>query len=130
MIKHTTFFTVYPEDCNYHIADSGRAMIHGGTMLLKMDRAVAECVRLNTPLKALTVGVDNVCFDFGASLGDFIELEVEIVEVGIKRITCKVTCWLRQDYAGEGSLLIASGRFHFCTFQGDKSHPHGLKCSE
>lgn len=90
MIEHNTSFTVYPGDCNPHKNPDGSMMVHGGTMLLKMDRAAAECVKkalYNTVCDtALTVGVDKVVFHFGAKLGDLINIHAKITELGFKRI--------------------------------------------
>ena len=33
-------------NCNYMVHPDGTPMVHGGTMLLKMDRAAAELARL------------------------------------------------------------------------------------
>lgn len=123
-MKHITYFTVFPSDCNYYKHEDGAPMVHGGTMLLKMDRAAAELARLTLEgtscNSALTVGVDNVIFHHGAKLGDMIRLEVSLFEVGIKRMTFRVECYVKDT-------MMCSGLYHFCSFKDGKSHPHGVK---
>lgn len=126
MYKST--WTIYPEDCNHHEID-GKLMVHGGTVLLKMDRVAAEHVRTllyETPCDyALTVGVDKVCFYFGAKLGDYIILESIIETINIKRITVKVSVYVEEK--GGKRKLAADGLFSFCSFKNGKSFPHGIE---
>jgi acyl-CoA hydrolase len=127
---HESTFTVYPDDCNYHVVGDGKTpMVHGGTMLLKMDRVAAEHVRkllYKTDCdSALTVGVDKLTFYFGAKLGDLIHLYSHVVTFGMKRITVEVTCMV-EEWGGDRKTM-ARGLFSFCTFKDGKSHPHGLK---
>lgn len=124
---YSNSFIVYPEDCNYHQID-GKLMVHGGTVLLKMDRVAAEHVRTllygTSCDYALTVGVDKVCFYFGAKLGDYVILESIIESVHIKRITVKVSVYVEEK--GGKRKLAADGLFSFCSFKDGKSFPHGL----
>lgn len=126
---HQTTFTVYPSDCNYMKVNSGEPMVHGGTILLKMDRAAAELARkclYNTECdSALTVGVENVIFHKGAKLGDIIDISVVDKAFGNKRMEFFVQCFV-EHWGGEKEL-IAEGEFIFCSFKDGKSHPHGLK---
>lgn len=126
---HKTWFTVYPEDCNYMKVADGTPMVHGGTMLLKMDRAAAElarkCLYETECDSALTVGVENVIFHDGAKLGDLIEITVVNKEYGNKRMKFFVQCFAER-WGGEKKLM-AEGTFIFCSFKNGKSHPHGLK---
>ncbi len=121
---HTTYFTVYPEDCNYMKHPDGTPMVHGGTMLLKMDRAAAELARMmikNSECDSvLTVGVSDVTFYKGAKLGDMIRLEVSAEFLGVKRLEFFVECYV-------DDVIMCSGNFVFCAFKDGKSHPHGLK---
>ncbi len=126
---HTTYFTVYPEDCNYMKAiGTDIPMVHGGTMLLKMDRAAADFARRllkNTECdSALTVGVDKVIFHHGAKLGDLINIIVTVQSLGLKRMSFRVECYLEEN---NSEKLIAEAVYHFCSFKDEKSHPHGLK---
>ncbi len=129
MKTHTTFFTVYPDDCNYMVHDDGSPMVHGGTMLLKMDRAAAELARLylnDTECdSALTVGVDGVQFLFGAKLGDLIKILVKPSFFGIKRMTFLVECYVIERSGNE--KLMCTGNFSFCSFKKGISYPHGKK---
>jgi acyl-CoA hydrolase len=129
---HTTWFTVYPEDCNYMKVADGSPMVHGGTMLLKMDRAAAELARknlYNTECdSALTVAVHNLTFHHGAKLGDLIKIVVELQWVGKKRMHYYVECFV-ENWGGTHKL-IADGEFVFCSFKDGKSHPHGLTLEE
>lgn len=129
---HNTYFTVYPEDCNYLKAlGTNIPMVHGGTMLLKMDRAAADYARrllYNSGCdSALTVGVTDVIFHFGAKLGDLINIVVTVKDVGIKRISFKVECYLEE---GNNEKLIAEGIYHFCSFKDEKPFPHGLSMKD
>jgi len=126
---HKTTFTVYPDDCNFMKAiGSDQMMVHGGTLLLKMDRTASECVRqalYKTECdSALTVGVDKVTFHFGAKLGDMIHIESEIVELGFKRIGVKVECFVEEW--GGNQKKMAEGMFNFCSFKNGVSHSHNL----
>lgn len=120
---HTNYFTVYPSDCNYMKHLDGTPMVHGGTMLLKMDRAAAELARIllkETECdSALTVGVDRVIFHKGAKLGDMIRIQVNFQEVGIKRMSFYTSCYVENE-------LICEGYYHFCSFKDGKSHGHKL----
>ena len=122
-MKHTNYFTVYPSDCNYMKHLDGTPMVHGGTMLLKMDRAAAELARIllkETECDAaLTVGVDKVVFHKGAKLGDMIRIEAKLKEVGIKRMSFSVACYVDE-------VLMCEGYYHFCSFKDGKSHGHNL----
>ena len=127
---YKTSFTVYPDDCNYlKVPGTDSAMVHGGTMLLKMDRAAAECIRkflYETECdSALTVGVDDVIFYFGAKCGDLINIDAQITELGNKRITCLVSCYVEEW--GGNQKLMAKGLFHFCSTKNGKSYPHNGK---
>ena len=114
-ITHSTTFTVYPEMCNFY--KEGK-MLHGGYMLMMMDRCAAECSRrllyhatlqeITTIIEyssiddklsrqdyvkansALTVNVTDVTFFIGAALGDIIFLNAEVVKLGNKRIEIQV----------------------------------------
>lgn len=125
--KWQTSFVVYPENCNYMTFEE-KPMVHGGTMLMNMDRAAAECVRrflYDSPCNnARTVGVNNLAFSAGAKLGDLIIIQCEIVHTGIKHIDVHVSCMVESR---EGSQEMAFGTFSFCSFLNDKSHPHGMK---
>ena len=128
--SYKTSFTVYPDDCNYlKVPGTDVAMVHGGTMLLKMDRAAAECIRkvlYQTDCdSALTVGVDKVTFYFGAKCGDLINIDAQVIEYGAKRISCLVSCYV-EEWGGKEKLM-AVGTFHFCATKDGKSHVHGLK---
>lgn len=124
MKKHISYFTVFPSDCNYYKHTDGTPMVHGGTMLLKMDRTAAELARMllkdSECNSALTVGVDDVIFHHGAKLGDMIRLEASLVDVGIKRMSFRVDCFV-------DDVMMCSGIYHFCSFKDGKSHPHGIK---
>jgi len=131
--KHTTSFTVYPEDCNYMTAsDTNRPMVHGGYMLMRMDRVAAECARraLYSSVcdSALTVKVEGVTFYVGASLGDIIFLEAELTKVGIKSMNINVVGF-REDSSGKKEK-ICDGTFVFVSKYGDKTFPHGLKITK
>lgn len=43
--KHSKVFTVYPDMCNYMTTGDNKPMVHGGYMLMMMDRCAAECSR-------------------------------------------------------------------------------------
>lgn len=123
--NHRTSFTVYPEHCNY-MQYEGKPMIHGGTMLLKMDRAAADCVRKllrSSPhcKSARTVAVDNIKFNKGAALGDYLEIYCEISYLGIKSIEVEVSV------SKEDGSKMAGGNFTFVSFFNDSPYPHGLK---
>ena len=131
---HKTSFTVYPDDCNYMKADTGRAMVHGGKMLLKMDRAAAEAVKKalvkSDAETALTVK-SEVHFHHGASLGDLIEFSCTITHVGVKSIEVLVTA---DRFNPDGTTQpMAEGIFRFCTMKQSfvgghlMSCPHGLR---
>jgi len=124
----TTNFCVYPEHCNYLKGDTGKPMVHGGSLLLQMDRAAANAVRIalfdSDCDESRTVGVQDVTFFKGAELGDMIKIYSEIISLGLKRITCKVEC-MRVTKAGYEKM--AAGTFAFCSFKDGKPHPHGLK---
>jgi acyl-CoA hydrolase len=123
-MKHITYFTVFPDDCNYMQHLDGTPMVHGGTMLLKMDRAAAELARIlikGTECNSvLTVGVNDVTFYHGAKLGDMIRLEVYPTAFGVKRIELLVECYVDE-------VKMCDGKFVFCSFKDGKSHPHGIK---
>lgn len=127
-MMHNTTFTVYPLDCNYMKVDN-IPMVHGGMMLLRMDRAAAElarkCLYKTDCDSALTVGVDNVVFHFGAKLGDIIRISVIPLAFGVKRMSFRVECHV-EEWGGELKLM-SSGIFHFCSFKNGQSHPHGIK---
>lgn len=127
-MKHTTYFTIYPSDCNYMKVADGSPMVHGGTMLLKMDRAAAELARkclYNTECdSALTVAVQNVGFLKGAKLGDLIEIQVSFEYCGKRRMEFYVECFV-EKWGGEKEC-VAHGEFIFCSFKDGKPHPHGL----
>jgi acyl-CoA hydrolase len=120
-------FIVYPSNCNY-MEFEGKPMIHGGDMLLQMDRVAAECVRrflYNSPCNnARTVGVNNVSFVRGAKLGDLIVLTAHIISVGIKQVKVLVSAFV-EDSTGRYTMSV--GEFSFCSFLDDKPHPHGIK---
>lgn len=124
-----TSFTVYPSDCNYLKGDTGKPMVHGGSMLLQMDRAAANAVRMalfkSECDESRTVRAD-VTFYKGAELGDIIKIYSEIVKVGLKQIVCKVEC-MRVTPSGEEKM--ADGHIYFCSFKNGKSYPHGLRIS-
>lgn len=128
-MEYNTSFTVYPGDCNPHKNPDGSMMVHGGTMLLKMDRAAAACVKralYNTECDtALTVGVDKVTFFFGAKLGDLINISAKVIDVGLKRITCQVSCFVEEW--GGSQKVMAEGLFHFCSFKEGESEYHRIK---
>lgn len=123
-MNHTTHFTVFPDDCNYMAHADGTPMVHGGTMLLRMDRASAELARLhlkNTDCdSALTVGVNDVVFHHGARLGDMIKIEVKPTFFGVKRMSFHVSCFVDE-------VKMCEGVYHFCSFKNHKPHPHGIK---
>lgn len=134
-----TFFTVYPEDCNY-MQSEGKLMVHGGSMLLKMDRLAAECARralYGTECNGvLTVAVKDVSFEVGAVLGDIINLTATIVKVGVKSIQVEVIGYRdrlewelkQQKYVFESySQVITKGLFVFVSTLNGKTHAHGLK---
>lgn len=128
MKPHRKTFTVYPSDCNYMKVADGSPMVHGGTMLMQMDRAAAEfarkCLYDSECDSALTVGVNDVTFFSGAKLGDLINIDVTPLEFGNKRMEFLVQCHLEQW--GGKEVLVAEGKFTFCSFKNGKSHPHGL----
>jgi acyl-CoA hydrolase len=128
MKTHKTTFTVYPSDCNYMKVGDGSPMVHGGTMLLKMDRAAAELARqylYNTGCdSALTVGVEEVKFLHGAKLGDYIIITVTPTGFGKKRMSFLVECHV-EAWGGE-KKLVATGVFSFCSFSNGQSWPHNI----
>lgn len=128
-MKHNTSFTVYPDLCNYMTVNE-KPCIHGGSLLLKMDRAAAECVKkllsenFTECNLARTVGVDKVSFYCPASLGDLIEIECQVIYLGIKQIRVQVECFLYDPILKN---KMADGIFSFCSFKDEQSHPHGIK---
>lgn len=129
-----------------------KAMVHGGYMLMMMDRCAAECsrrllydavsqeqtitvkdvfshkdvcyvdyIKANS---ALTVNVTDVIFFIGASLGDIIFLNAEVVKLGNKRIEIQVT-GERENDKGDREK-ICTGKFVFCSMYNGESVPHGL----
>lgn len=130
---HVTSFTVYPEDCNYMTVDS-KPMVHGGTMLLKSDRAAAEAVKkllIKSHVKnALTVS-SQMDFHEGAKLGDLIEIRCSLEDLGIKSLTIGVECH-RMNPNGTYDKM-ATGSFRFCSMFLNtlnnrlQSAPHGLR---
>lgn len=123
-MKHKNSFTIYPEHCNY-MEYEGKPMVHGGTMLLKMDRVAADFVRKllrdSECNSARTVAVNSVSFITGAKLGDYLELECKLDYLGIKSIEISVTV------KKEDGKKMATGVFTFVSFKDDKPHKHGLK---
>lgn len=150
-LNHNTSFTVYPDMCNY-MTKNEKPMVHGGYMLMMMDRVAAECCRrllydakdqsvlppesipavlfgskmLIKANSALTVNVNDVTFYVGATLGDIIFLEAQVIELGIKRIVIQVN-GEREDHNGKREK-ICDGKFTFCAmYNAMNSTPHGLK---
>lgn len=126
-LEYSTGFTVYPEHCNHELKKEA-TNIHGGEMLLQMDRCAAIAVRRvlynNICDSYRTVGVTDVNFLKGAKLGDLITISAKIIEFGLKRIKVIVEC-NREDKTGENTLM-ANGIFWFVSFREDKPFPHGL----
>jgi acyl-CoA hydrolase len=134
---HENTFTVYPSDCNYMKVSDGSPMVHGGTLLLKMDRASAElarrCLYGSECDSALTVGVESVKFLDGAKLGDIIKVKVEAIGFGSKRMTFKVECFVESFCLTSKECTykkIAEGIYSFCSFANNKSFPHNLRTNE
>lgn len=132
--KHSTSFTVYPDMCNYMNVND-KPMVHGGYMLMMMDRVSAECSRrllYSSPTQAdsaVTVSVTDVTFFVGALLGDIIFLEAEVVKLGNKRIEIQVTGF-RESCTGSREK-ICEGKFIFVSrYGGDVSMNHGLVLKE
>jgi acyl-CoA hydrolase len=143
--KHTNSFTVYPDMCNYLRTNEDKPMIHGGYLAMQMDRCAADLTRLflfssvyvpsgQRQLKyradyAVTVGVNDLVFFDGASLGDLLLLEAEITNLGVKRISISVE--VKRIRTAEAHKM-AAGIFHFCSMSSDKkgSHPHGLTIND
>lgn len=125
-----TTFTVYPEHCNYMTVEDGLTpMVHGGALLLKMDRAASDCVRLllfknNVEFdQALTVAVEHVEFLRGAKLGDLLDLQCIISKSGITSLTIGVNVY-RQNKDGEA--LMARGKFRFAIRKNNRGVKHGI----
>lgn len=124
-MNHTEYITVYPEDCNYMMVE-GSPMIHGGSLLMKMDRAAANCIRLfmlrkTTCNESRTVNVTDVNFYSPAKLGDILKLECRIINIGIKSITVTV------EVKYTNNNLMAEGTFKFVTFTDGVVSKHGIK---
>jgi|GEM_PF-4473796 len=140
--EHVTHFTVYPEMCNHFHTEENKPMIHGGYLTMQMDRCAADLARLalfssvympvgQKQLKyradyAVTVGIENIRFNFGASQGDLLRLNAVVDRLGNRRISIVVTVLRIRE---NGSRLMASGLFHFCAMSSEtgKSHSHGLR---
>ena len=124
-----------------------KPMVHGGTMLLKSDRAAAEAVKkllIKSHVKnALTVS-SQMEFHEGAKLGDLIEIRCFLEDLGIKSLTIGIECY-RMNPDGTYDKM-ASGSFRFCSMSPQnvpvyyganqenfvyktelKSAPHGLR---
>lgn len=117
--------------------EDGVLTVHGGAMLMAMDRCAADLCRLTLyssessdpdygpPRTALTVGVEKVEFHSGALLGDLIFIEAEIIKLGVKRMEVQVDCYISHS---DRQVHMCCGTFIFCSVhKPGKSLPHGLR---
>ena len=96
-------------------------MIFGGELMARMDIACAECVRLYmnsqfSQLYTVTVGVNNLQFLVGATVGDIIILDCNIVKFGYKSITVDIKGY-RQSRGQPDLEKICTAEFTFVTKQ-------------
>lgn len=108
-----TYWQIYPEDCN-PLTIGGKLMVHGGTVLLKADRAAAVFVKKMilrddaADLVGLTVGVENAQFFSAAKLGDTVRINCKILELGRTRMTVYVRIFLEEEKIFEADISFCS----------------------
>ena len=118
-------FTVFPDALNY----SGT--LFGGKLLSEMDVAASNTARkllYNTPCNGLvTVHLSEVHFTSPGLLGDIIELNCLVTDLGNTSVTIEVEV-LKEDQYGHGDS-ICKARFVFVALRDGKPYPHGKSMS-
>jgi acyl-CoA hydrolase len=131
-LSHETSFTVYQADLNH------MGTLAGGKTLTEMDRVAGMTARrllyASAVRDAVTVGADKVRFLTPGRSGDLIVVKGEVVALGTKSITVRVT--LRKEHPSYGGrspgLPVADAVFTFVAFDRSKNRAgeaaeHGLK---
>ena len=95
--KYETSFIVFPKHCN-HLKE----LIFGGAFMAELDLAAAHCVRrvlFNTTngVKNAVTHKANFTFLKPSYVGDLLELEADLQELGSKSISVKVKAWRNTD---------------------------------
>lgn len=115
-------FTVFPDDLNY------AGSLFGGKLLAEMDIAASNAARRLTYHSKcdgiVTAKVSEVNFMVPAVLGDIVELETSVFEVGRTSITVDVRA-TREDIQGKVSV-ICEASFVFVALKDKKPFPHGV----
>lgn len=125
-MKYTTSFIVFPKHCNHF-----KEIIFGGAFMAELDLAAAHCVR-----KALAGSISKIEnavthkaefeFKLPSYVGDVLDLEATLSDVGKKSLTIKVI-------ATRGNDVIAVANFVFITIGSIQSldeHPRLLPYRE
>ena len=116
-------FTVFPDDLNY------AGNLFGGKLLAEMDIAASNAARRLTYNSLcdgiVTVKVSEVNFMVPAVLGDIVELETNIFEVGRTSITVDVRA-TREDIFGQVNV-ICEAAFVFVSLKDKKPFPHRIQ---
>ena len=121
-VYHT--FTVFPGDLNFV------GTLFGGKTLAEMDIVAAKlCQKLlrfsPTCKEAVTVSVERVNFEKPGRLGDTIDLQARLSELGKSSISMHVMVE-REDAEGLRER-ICTAKFKFVAVKDGKAHPHGLE---
>lgn len=117
-------FTVFPDDLNYG------GTLFGGKLLAEMDIAASNAARRMTYNSGcdvvVTAKVSEVNFMVPAVLGDIVELETSVFEVGRTSITIDVRA-TREDILGKVSV-ICEASFVFVAMKDKRPFAHGVIC--
>lgn len=121
--RNTYSFTVFPDDLNYG------GTLFGGKLLAEMDIAASNAARRMTYRSGcdsiVTAKVSEVNFMVPAVLGDIVELETNIFEVGRTSITVDVRA-TREDILGKVSV-ICEASFVFVSLKNGAPFPHRVQ---
>lgn len=111
-MRATLLESVFPTDTN------PQGTLFGGQLVAWMDKAAGIAAMRRARRPVVTAAIDNITFKIPIHVGDFVELNAEVVAVGRTSMQVEVEV-VREDPLGAARTPCTVGRFTLVALDDD-----------